>query len=125
MPYILILKSKCPLFFKDLFIYLFIFRERGGEGERGGEKHQCAVAFQVPSTGDLACNPGMCPHWKSNRRPCGSQASAQPTEPHQPELKSKCLLNTQDTKMNIRQHLYHFGSCKPSQKLNRVEQCGW
>ena len=38
--------------------YLF-FRERGREGEREGEKHQCMVAFQAPPTGDLACNPGM------------------------------------------------------------------
>ena len=28
-------------FFKDRF-YLLIFRERGREGEREGEKHQCA-----------------------------------------------------------------------------------
>ena len=62
---------------------LFIFRERGREGEREGEKHQCVVASCVPSTGDLASNPGMCPDWESNLRPFGSQASAQPTEPHQ------------------------------------------
>ena len=39
------------------FIYLFL--ERGREGEREGEKHQCVVASHVPPTGDLACNPGM------------------------------------------------------------------
>ena len=31
-----------------IFIYLFIIRERGREGEREGEKHQCMVASQVP-----------------------------------------------------------------------------
>ena len=41
--------------------YLFIFRERGREGERQGEKHQCVVASPTPPTGDLAHNPGMCP----------------------------------------------------------------
>ena len=41
--------------------YLFIFRE--GEGE----KHQCVVASHVIPTGDLACNPGLCPDWESNR----------------------------------------------------------
>ena len=41
-----------------LKIYLFIFRERGREGER--EKHQCGVASRAPATGDLARNPGMC-----------------------------------------------------------------
>ena len=53
------------IFLKD-FIYLFL--ERGGrEGEREGEKHQCVVASHVPPTGDLACNPGMCPDWESNQ----------------------------------------------------------
>ena len=33
----------------------------GREGEREGEKHPCVVASHIPSTGDLACNPGMCP----------------------------------------------------------------
>ena len=39
----------------------FIFRE--GKGEREGEKHQhqYVVAFHTPPTGNLACNPGMCP----------------------------------------------------------------
>ena len=65
---------------------LFIFRDRGREGEREGEKHQCVVASHVPPTGDLAHIPGMCPDWESNQRPFGSQAHAQSTEPHQPEL---------------------------------------
>ena len=47
-------------FFLD-FIYLFL--ERGREGERVGEKHQCVVASHTPPTGDLAHNPGMCPNW--------------------------------------------------------------
>ena len=46
--------------------YLFIFTERGREGERGGEKHQCVVASHAPPTGNLACNPGMCPDWELN-----------------------------------------------------------
>ena len=77
------------LFFKILlitFIYLFIYRQRGREGEREGEKHQYVVASQAPPTGDLACNPGMCPDWESNQQPFGSQASAQSTQPHQPGL---------------------------------------
>ena len=39
---------RVDFFLKD-FIYLF--RERGREGEREGEKHQCVVAFH------------MAPHW--------------------------------------------------------------
>ena len=50
-------------FFKE---YLFIFRERGREGEKGGEKYQCVVASHTPPTGDLAHNPGMCPDWELN-----------------------------------------------------------
>ena len=48
-----------PFFF--FRFYLFIFREQGREGERKGEKHQCVVASCAPPTGDLGCNPGMCP----------------------------------------------------------------
>ena len=76
------------LFFR---FYLFIFRERGGrekERERNievWEKHQLAVSCGPP-TGDLACNPGMCPDWESNHWPFGSQADTESTEPHQPRL---------------------------------------
>ena len=48
---------------KILFIYLFLWR---GEG-REKEKYQCVVASHAPPTGDLACNPGMCPTWELNR----------------------------------------------------------
>ena len=65
---------------------LFIFREKGREGEREGEKHQCVVASHVSPTGNLACNPGMYPDWESNQQPLGSQAGAQSTELHQPGL---------------------------------------
>ena len=64
---------------------LFIFRERGKEGEREGEIH-CLVASRMPPTGDLACNTGMCPDWESNEQPFGSRVSVQSTEPHQPGL---------------------------------------
>ena len=59
----------------------------GREREREGEKHQCVVASRAPTTGDPACNPGICPDWESNLEPFGSQADAQSTEPHQPGLK--------------------------------------
>ena len=57
-------------FFKRF--YLFVFRERGKEGEREGEKQQCVVASHVPPTGVLACalgNPGMCPDWNRTSDP--------------------------------------------------------
>ena len=47
-------------FFLNIF-YLFIFRERGREGESEGRKHQCVVASHEPLTGDLAHNPGTYP----------------------------------------------------------------
>ena len=43
----------------------------------------CGCLLCIP-TGDLACNPGMCPNWESNWQPFGSQAGTQSTEPHQP-----------------------------------------
>ena len=76
-----------PVCFSFLFFFLdfiYLFLERGREGEREGEKHQCVVASHMPHTGDLACNPGMCPDWESNWRPCGFQAGTKSTEPHQP-----------------------------------------
>ena len=42
-------------------VLIYFFLERGREGEREGEKHQCVVASHTPSTEDLARNPGMCP----------------------------------------------------------------
>ena len=45
---------------------LFIFRERGREGERGGEKHRCVrnIGCLLHTLArDLACNPGMGPGW--------------------------------------------------------------
>ena len=69
-----------------LFLEDFIFKERGREGEREGEKHQCVVTSHMPPTGDLAQNPGMCPDWESNHWPFGSRVDAQSTEPHQPGL---------------------------------------
>ena len=51
---------------RNLFFFegLFIFRQRGREGEREGEKHQCVVAL-CPAPGNLAGNPGLCPDWES------------------------------------------------------------
>ena len=69
-------------FFSKDFMYLFL--ERGREGEREGEKPRCGVASPIPSTGDLAHNPGMCPDWDSNQRPFDLQAGTHSTEPHQP-----------------------------------------
>ena len=60
------------------WFYLFIFREKGREGEREGEKYQCVVASHVAPTGDLAHNPGMCPDWELNRQPFGLQPALNP-----------------------------------------------
>ena len=75
---ILCLSHYCT-FLKD-----FIYFERGGRGgEREGEKHQCVVASRAPTTGNLACNPGMCPDWESNWFDWFA-APTQSTELHQP-----------------------------------------
>ena len=77
------LLSFSRLFFLSFFL---IFRQRGREGEREGEKHQCVAASHVLPTGDLAHSPGMCPDWESNWQLFGSQGSTQSAEPHQPGL---------------------------------------
>ena len=57
------------LIFFNLKDFIYLFLERGErEGEREGEKHPCVVASHRPTTGDLACKPGMCPDWESNRQ---------------------------------------------------------
>ena len=56
LTYIALLVSS---FFSQDFIYLFL--ERGKEGEGEGEKCQCVVASHMPTTTDPAHNPGMCP----------------------------------------------------------------
>ena len=63
-------------FFKKDFIH-FIFRQRGREGEKEGEKHQCVVASRTPPTGDLACNPD----WESNGRPLVHRPALNPHQP--------------------------------------------
>ena len=84
--------------FLILFIYLFIFREGGGrekERERNIDMQQIhrSVVSCTSSTGDLACNPGMCPDWELNRQSFGLQTSTQPTEPYRPGLKFLILLD--------------------------------
>ena len=63
---------------------IYLFLDRGEKGEREEEKHQYVVACHVPPTGDVACNPGLCPDWELNQRPFGSQVGTQSTELHQP-----------------------------------------
>ena len=70
------------LFITD-FICIFFDRGEGREEER--ERNiDVWLPFTYPVLGNLACNPGMCHDWESNQQPCGLQASAQSTEPHQP-----------------------------------------
>ena len=47
---VIILVVKSFIYFLKDF-YLFIFRERGVEGEREGEKHQCVVVPPYPGPG--------------------------------------------------------------------------
>ena len=49
------------------------------------------VAGRVP-TRDLVLNPGMCPDWKWNQWPFGSQAGTQSTQSHQPGLTKYFLI---------------------------------
>ena len=93
-------------FFLKIF-YLFIFRERGREGEREREKHQCVAVSFAPSSGDLACNPGMYPDGESNWRPSGLQASTQSTEPHQPGHQTVFIVTRQQVMEILRASFSH------------------
>ena len=57
-------KRKFTFFCYLSFLFVCLFIESGKEGERKGERHQCAVASRVRPTGDLAGNPGMWPDWE-------------------------------------------------------------
>ena len=48
--------------------YLFIFRERGREEEREGEKHRLVASLTYPDQG-LNCNPGTCPDRQLKQQP--------------------------------------------------------
>ena len=59
------------LLIQDFFFFLLLERETGREKEREGnidvpEKHR-SVASPMPPTGDLACNPGLCPDREANQ----------------------------------------------------------
>ena len=54
--------------FKD-FIYLFLDRGEGREKERETNINVW-LPLMCPTLGNLAGNPGTCPDWESNRRPC-------------------------------------------------------
>ena len=69
---------------KDEIYSKHIFRERGGEGERVGEKYPCeretSISCTCPNQG-LACNPGMCPDRESNQWLLTFQDDTQSTVP--------------------------------------------
>ena len=75
--YIFKIQGRNIYIFKD-FIYLFSERGEGRERETKSEEHQCVVASCAPSTGDLACNPGMCPDWESNWYPLVCRPALKP-----------------------------------------------
>ena len=70
------------IFFYFFNIYLFIFRQRGREEERKGEKHQCLVVSHMPHVWGPGLQPRHVP--QLGIKPFGSQASPQSTESHQP-----------------------------------------
>ena len=82
-----------------LFFFLI---GRGGKGERVGEKHQRVVASHVMApTGDLACNPGMCPDWKLNWQPFGSQPALSSLSYTSRSFQSYKYLLTMSTHMTL------------------------
>ena len=88
----------------------------------------------MPPTGDLACNPGMCPDRDSNQQPFGSQACPQSTEPHQPEQSQVLLLTNihpliffqftslfkSPQKLTLVTKLKHEPLCQPLKALSKL-----
>ena len=77
--------------FKKIF-HLFIFRERGREGERGvrrtavWERNVNWLPLVCTLTRNQTRNPRMCPDWELNQLPFTLRDDAQATEPHQSGL---------------------------------------
>ena len=73
-------------FFKKI---IYLFKREGKGGRKRGEKHRCTRAISISCshtllTGDLACNPAVCPDWELNWWPFGLQTDVQSTKPYQP-----------------------------------------
>ena len=68
----------------SFFKRVYLFSERGREGERQGEKHKWVVASHVPPLGTWPTTQAHALDWESNPQPFGLQAGAQSTGPHQP-----------------------------------------
>ena len=67
-----------------LKIFIYLFLEKGREGEREGERHQCVVAFRTSRTGDLVRDPGICSRLGIEPATLWFSARTQSTELHQP-----------------------------------------
>ena len=76
-------REKVPLKIFYLFLERGERRKEQREGNIGVWGNPPIVCLTLP-TGDLVCNPGMCPDWELNQQPFGPQAGAQSTKPHQP-----------------------------------------
>ena len=64
------------IFIKD-FIYLLLERANGREKEeRNSDVQKIHRSVGTPPTGDLACNPDMCPDLESNQWTLSSQVRA-------------------------------------------------
>ena len=55
--------------------FTFFFKKNPYFREREGETPKCMRDHTSP-TGDLACNPGMCPDWELNQQPFGHRRAA-------------------------------------------------
>ena len=67
-------------------MFLFISTQRGREGEREVEKHQCVVASHRSLTRDLASNPGKCPDWVRTSNCLVHRLALNPLSHTRPEL---------------------------------------
>ena len=53
-----------------MYLSIYLFSERGSEGEREGEKQNINLLPLIQAlTGDRTYDPGMCPNQESNLQP--------------------------------------------------------
>ena len=88
---------------KNTFIFLkilFIFKERGREGEREKVKHQCVVSSHTPPTGEPSLQPRHVSWLGIEPVTLWFAAGTQSTEPYQPGPKNGFKLSTPQCLMN-------------------------
>ena len=107
-----------------IFIYLLtylLFREGKGGRKKGRETSMCGCLSSAP-TGDLACNPGMCPNWNPTGNPLVRRPALNPlshtSQGSFPHFKGSGYQRIQTATEGSVEFLYHI-TYNPKKLLHR------